>query len=1060
MAERPHPFSRARTNGGNKSMIINQSRLRRCYSDRPTSIFNYQAKPFSEINGNANLKPNVKVSHTSGKENIAMSSSGAGAHCSTVMTKDCTMKKHVTDRPNTENSHWNDNSDDESLDSTEGYFPFDTNNNQESHDAPKSCPAGSLRAVESSGHVTPPLSPNWNLKMLCTAVSPEIRRMQQERESSLAEGRSSTTSVVSSSTTATTAQLVSPSEENSQDGMDFASSQDSTLTLELEVITSRKDKSLGKLCDKFLKRYPEHPGDPGIDICLDEVAKELSVERRRIYDIVNVLESVEIVSRAAKNKYTWHGKTNLPHTLVKLKILAEKDKIADLLKKVKEHQLEKELEDFKVSYARKFADTKTVKSSEEEGGKMEETTQTVLPRKDKSLGIMSQRFLMLFLVSTPKTVNLEVSARILIADGSLENIEASRFKTKIRRLYDIANILTSLGLIKKIQVTDIRGRKSAYEYIGPDVDQVQVIDKCYYDGCHRPSSRHSLLDCIRNENVQSILHGFRPIRPAGSVLPSGQVKNDLRVKLELQQQGRSLPRHSSFDEICRVAEQERKLLQRTTSQPTSPIKRLDFDNEPQRNSHKFAMPATMSKHLSFDDRLNQSSATLKKRQLAGTVAASDAIKIIHIPRPVPVGASVQQPKVSNEAEILETDLFPSTPTPGTARPCETIILSKSSGEVKTLTTGGVAKVLTTYAPALTPQHISLSTSEFEQVLQSLKAAKSTAQRHIRFTKDSEEEAKDSKAVGQPHSMNVMGRTLLQSPEYDMARLNETSPMPGTTFLHRTLKRNMVEIQGPDDKRVRLELPTPPMGSSISGDGCEATFTSPSGPDFKIGLRRLKSLPITPSASSDKSSANCYIPKIVVHSIVPRAGPVTTSATVIATPPSAGIMNKEMNTDLLRPEASVATPVLRAPTKIILTPNSSSAEFRASKAGGNSVPVKIIQVSSSSGSAAVVGKSPFTFPTPTTETSAPALTPNSRALFTVPHPIPSPSSSTTTGSTLKKVLLSESSTQSLISANTSMPPSHNSATSPFKVVIPSASLQHTKTFHVKVPSSKLSKTATM
>lgn len=43
------------------------------------------------------------------------------------------------------------------------------------------------------------------------------------------------------------------------------------------------------------------------------------------------------------------------------------------------------------------------------------------------------------------------------------------FLAKIRRLYDIANVLSSLNLIKKVHVTEERGRKPAFKWTGPEI---------------------------------------------------------------------------------------------------------------------------------------------------------------------------------------------------------------------------------------------------------------------------------------------------------------------------------------------------------------------------------------------------------------------------------------------------------------------------------------------------------------------------------------------------------------------------------------------------------------
>ena len=63
---------------------------------------------------------------------------------------------------------------------------------------------------------------------------------------------------------------------------------------------SRKQKSLGLLCDKFVRRFPESVSEgEKCEIHLDDLAKQMGTERRRIYDIVNVLESVQMMTKVS-----------------------------------------------------------------------------------------------------------------------------------------------------------------------------------------------------------------------------------------------------------------------------------------------------------------------------------------------------------------------------------------------------------------------------------------------------------------------------------------------------------------------------------------------------------------------------------------------------------------------------------------------------------------------------------------------------------------------------------------------------------------------------------------
>uniref|UniRef100_A0AAQ4PYP0 Transcription factor E2F8 n=1 Tax=Gasterosteus aculeatus aculeatus TaxID=481459 RepID=A0AAQ4PYP0_GASAC len=290
-----------------------------------------------------------------------------------------------------------------------------------------------------------PWTPTSNLKMLISAASPDIRNREKEL----------------------------CMDHDGRDSLD--ASQETENGEESEKMISRKEKSLGLLCHKFLARYPDHP-DPALsnDICLDDVATELSVERRRIYDIMNVLESLHMVSRSAKNRYTWHGRTKLAQTLAILKQVGEEQRYGQQMLHIRQRLLNRE---FDFDMEEKENEEVVELEGAEQGQKelffvelpgLEFKAASVNSRKDKSLRVMSQKFVMLFLVSDPRVVSLDVAAKILIGEEQGADRDKNKFKTKVRRLYDIANVLRSLKLIEKVHVTEMRGRKPAFEWVGPE----------------------------------------------------------------------------------------------------------------------------------------------------------------------------------------------------------------------------------------------------------------------------------------------------------------------------------------------------------------------------------------------------------------------------------------------------------------------------------------------------------------------------------------------------------------------------------------------------------------
>ncbi|CAJ1049595.1 transcription factor E2F8 [Xyrichtys novacula] len=440
-----------------------------------------------------------------------------------------------------------------------------------------------------------PWTPTSNLKMLISAASPDIRNREKEL----------------------------CMDNDGREGLE--SSQGSENGEESEKMISRKEKSLGLLCHKFLARYPDFP-NPALnnDICLDDVATELNVERRRIYDIMNVLESLHMVSRSAKNRYSWHGRTKLAQTLAILKQVGDEHKYGQQMQQIKQRLLDRE---FDYDGEEKENEEMVELENGEQGQKelffvelpgVEFKAASVNSRKDKSLRVMSQKFVMLFLVSNPRVVSLDVAAKILIGEDQGADQDKNKFKTKVRRLYDIANVLRSLKLIEKVHVTEERGRKPAFEWVGPE-EFTQVKD------------------------LEGITSEYQTKKK--TVLESrASVDNCAKNLFSSPGAKRSFTRHPSLIKLAKSIQDDRRKI---NSAPTSPVKSALSDSSNTDIPNKMAQLAAICQI-----ELDQESPP----------GASD-------PKPAPTAAATMKPEGTSsspmkppQAQLLTSPLEPGVNT--------------------------------------------------------------------------------------------------------------------------------------------------------------------------------------------------------------------------------------------------------------------------------------------------------------------------------------------------------------------------------------------------------------
>ena len=194
------------------------------------------------------------------------------------------------------------------------------------------------------------------------------------------------------------------------------------------MLSKPKDKSLTELCQRFMINFGRNTNKV---IALDQWTKLLGVEKRRVYDILNIFETFNAITKKAKNQYVWKGIACVYEGLDKIQAKCQNIVLQNSTNECSQN----------------------IRNSSKKRILVDYPCET-----QKSLGFLWENFIAMFQLISP----------VITLDDAAENIKAifensSKLKTKVRRLYDISNVLLVLKVIKK---TFLASGKPAFKWVG------------------------------------------------------------------------------------------------------------------------------------------------------------------------------------------------------------------------------------------------------------------------------------------------------------------------------------------------------------------------------------------------------------------------------------------------------------------------------------------------------------------------------------------------------------------------------------------------------------------